>query len=271
MKKLTLALVVQNCVAGEFEINLNSTIDFVSRAAVDKADIIIFPEMNLTGYTAGKKIRQIARPLSDQITEKFSSLAGNLGITILTGLAEQVSGDEDRIYASHLVFHPGKPVEIYRKIHTAPNEKPYFSAGHEARIFSGRQLKFGIQLCYDAHFPELSTAMAEQEADVIFLPHASPRGSSREKYESWMRHLSARAFDNGIFIAAVNQTGDNGTGLNFPGLALVLGPDGNIVSRSLDNKEQIHRVELDPEILEHVRSHRMRYFLPNRRRDLFPL
>ena len=273
MNKIHLALVVQNCVAGEFDTNLQSTFDYISRAAENRADIIVFPEMNLTGYTAGEEIKNIARPLQKTVIEKFSGLAREFGLIILSGLAEREirEGAEDRIFATHLVFHPQKPMETYRKIHTAPNEKPYFSSGDQIPVFEGQDFRFGIQLCYDAHFPELSTVMAEKKADAVFLPHASPRGSSREKCRSWMRHLSARAFDNGIFVAAVNQTGRNGAGLNFPGLALVLGPDGNLLSKSLEPGEHIHMTELDLEVLNRFRSHRMRYFLPNRRKDLFPI
>ncbi len=70
----------------------------------------------------------------------------------------------------------------------------------------------GIQLCYDAHFPELSTRMAVNGADIIFMPHASPRGTPSQKLTSWLRHLTARAFDNGVFIVACNQNGDNQKG-----------------------------------------------------------
>lgn len=273
MKPLTLALAVQNSAAGEFEKNFRSTLDLISRAAADRTDIIVFPEMNLTGYTSGEQLWNIACPMDHTLAETFSRLARDLGIIILTGLAEKVvqAGKPDQIFAAHFVFQPGKPVDCYRKIHTAPNEKPYLASGNQVRVFQAASFRFGIQLCYDAHFPELSIAMAERRADLIFLPHASPRGSSREKYKSWMRHLCARAFDNGIFIAAVNPTGPNGAGLNFPGLALVLGPDGTVVSRSLKQGEHLHLVELNPELLHRVRSHRMRYFLPNRRKDLFPI
>lgn len=81
-----------------------------------------------------------------------------------------------------------------------------------------------------------------------------------------MRHLPARAFDNGTFVAAVNQTGENGSGLTFPGLALAIGPDGYLISK--ETKEGIHMVEMDMEAVRRVRSHKMRYFLPNRRPDL---
>ncbi|MCP4720002.1 MAG: amidohydrolase [Desulfobacteraceae bacterium] len=266
MKHFRVALVVQKCIPGAFEKNLFSTMEAVCQASSKKAGMVVFPEMNLTGYYAGPKIRSIAQPVSHQFIQSLSKAADKFDITILAGMAEKA---ENTIYASHLVFSPHRPMERYQKVHMAPNEKEYCSAGNHVPTFQCKNIHFGIQLCYDAHFPELSTSMAVKGADIIFIPHASPRGSSREKYRSWMRHLTARAFDNGIFIAALNQTGDNTRGLIFPGLALLIGPDGNIISKFIDPKEKIHYIDIDLTALDRVRSHRMRYFLPNRRPDLF--
>ena len=267
MNGIKLALSVQKSIPGEFERNLSATIKFISQAAVNKADMVVFPEMNLTGYLAGPKILSIAQPVDRQLIQTLSNAADKFNISILTGMAEK--GENNRIYATHLVFQPGSAVEHYRKIHTAPNEKAYFSPGNRIKVFQNKNIHFGIQLCYDAHFPELSTAMALKQADILIIPHASPRGSSQKKYQSWMRHLTARAFDNGVFVAALNQTGNNKKGLEFPGLALLIGPDGNIVSRFIDPEEKIHYVNIDLTALERVRSHRMKYFLPNRRPELF--
>ena len=269
MKPVTLCLAVITCPCGNFEENLNSCEDIIQAAARKKADLVVFPEMNLTGYGTGSQVRSIARPVDADLITRFSRLSGQLNLAILAGLAEQA--DNGQIYGSHLVFTPHAPPGRYRKLHTAPNEQGVFTPGTRMPLFNHKGVRFGVQLCYDSHFPELSTAMALASADLIILPHASPRGTSREKYASWMRHLPARAFDNGVFIAAVNQTGDNGSGLQFPGLALVIGPDGNLISRSLSGKNHLHFVTLDPKDLTRVRSHRMRYFLPFRRSDLFPV
>jgi N-carbamoylputrescine amidase len=266
MKPLRLAFAVQRCVPGAFEKNLASSLETVARAAGQKARMVVFPEMNLSGYMAGPEILSIAQPVSQQLIQTLSAAADEFDISILVGMAE---AKDKQIFATHLVFSPGSPMAQYRKTHMAPNEQAYFSPGNDIQTFKNKDFCFGIQLCYDAHFPELSTAMAVQGADIIFIPHASPRGSSQEKYRSWMRHLTARAFDNGIFIAAVNQTGDNTRGLIFPGLALVIGPDGNIISKFIDPNERLHIVDIDLDLLDRVRSHRMRYFLPNRRTDLF--
>ncbi len=275
--KIKAALVIQNCPAGEFGHNLDSTLKLVSTAAKKKAKLVVFPEMNLTGYLTGPEIKNISRPVNKELTERFTTLATKYKIDILVGLAEQ---SQNSIYASHLIFSSDGLIEKYRKIHTAPFEKKYFTHGNRVVVFSAFGFKFGIQLCYDAHFPELSLSMALKGADVILIPHASPRGTSQEKFDSWTRHLRARAFDNGVYVAACNQAGTNNMGLEFPGLCLLIGPDGNILYQSVNDpknnlqpsdKNSIHIIELNKAVIEHVRMHKMRYFLPNRRSDLFRL
>lgn len=267
MKKIRVGLAIQQSIAGEFEENLNRTLSTIAKAGAQQADFLVFPEMNLTGYLSGSRIQGIARPLDTSWIGSLSQASNRHNITILTGLAELA--DDDCIHATQLVISPHAPLSSYRKIHLAPYEAPYFSPGSRIQVFERQGLRFGIQLCYDAHFPELSTAMALKGADIIFIPHASPRGSSTEKYRSWMRHLTARGFDNGVFVAAVNQTGDNQGGLEFPGLALVIGPDGYLVSECMKPGETIHFTEIDLSAISRVRDHKMRYFLPNRRTDLF--
>ncbi|MCF6246546.1 MAG: amidohydrolase [Desulfobacula sp.] len=267
MTSIQTALIIQNCRAGFFEHNLAQTLDFISQSARSGAKIIVFPEGNLTGYVTGKEVLSISRALNGDIIKPLSRIAVDLKVTILTGLAEKTNQNE--IFATHLVFTPDGSFQRYRKIHTAPFEKTYYSAGNDIVLFKSHGLRFGIQLCYDAHFPELSLAMALNGADIIFIPHASPRGTCQEKYDSWLRHLTARAFDNGIYVAACNQIGDNLMGLSFPGISILIGPDGNVVSDLKTGKQNIHMVLIDTDKIKEIRSHKMRYFLPNRRQDLF--
>ena len=125
MRKIRAALVVQNCPANNFERNLTHTLESVSKAAGMKADIVVFPEMNLTGYAAGDISN--ARPLDPEWTEQLSSLATRHNLAILTGLVELDT--EKKIYATHLVFRPNKHFAFYRKIHVSPFEAPYFTSG----------------------------------------------------------------------------------------------------------------------------------------------
>ena len=84
MKTIKVALIVQNCIAGNFEQNLESTLLFITKATQKGAKIIVFPEMNLTGYVAGPDITNIARPITqDNMVSVFSNLSKKFELTIL--------------------------------------------------------------------------------------------------------------------------------------------------------------------------------------------
>lgn len=267
MKNLRIAVVVCNARVGETRRNLDKVIAFAQKARKAAADIVCFPELNITGYSHHTDILSVAEPIPGPASETLSKIAASHGLLILAGLAEK--GNDNRIYATHIIAMPDGKLETYRKLHIAPPEKEIYTPGNAAPIFTFKESIFGIQLCYDTHFPELSRKMAIKGAEILFLPHASPRGLSVEKHRSWMRHLTARAFDNSLFVIACNQTGCNGKGLAFPGNSVVLDPAGNIIEKSLSGRETMMLVDLKAETLDNIRGSRMHFFLPNRRRDLF--
>ena len=84
-----------------------------------------------------------------------------------------------------------------------------------------------------------------------------------------MRHLPGRAFDNGVFVVACNQVGRTGEGLSFPGVALAIGPTGQVIASYCGNEDRMLLADLRMEELRAVREHRMRYFVPNRRPELY--
>ncbi|MBW2441910.1 MAG: nitrilase [Deltaproteobacteria bacterium] len=267
MKDIRIAAVIFNAVVGQVQQNLERMIPWVERAKAEGADLICFPELNVTGYSTNPVIKDSAESIPGPISRKLEQIAGDSGAIILAGMAER--DDKGRLFASHLVVLPDGIAGTYRKLHIAPPEKAVFSQGQRVSLFNIGGINVGIQLCYDAHFPELSTRMAIDGADVIFMPHASPRGTPPQKLDSWMRHLSARAFDNGVFIVACNQVGENQIGLEFPGLAVAIGPSGNIMKDKTSDSEGMLIADLKAKDLSAVRNHRMRYFLPNRRPDLY--
>jgi N-carbamoylputrescine amidase len=194
-------------------------------------------------------------------------MARESGVLILAGLVEK--GADGRIFASQLVADEQGLQGVYRKCHLSPFEQPLYSAGKAFPVFRFRDATFGIELCYDTHFPELSTLLTLNGAEILFCLHASPRGTPEEKQRSWMRHLSARAYDNGVFVVACNQTGDNDDGLDFPGLAFALNPSGEVIDEDVSGDEGILMADLAAAELAYVRENPMRYFLPNRRPELY--
>jgi N-carbamoylputrescine amidase len=267
MNDIRIAAVMMNCPVGRVQDNLDRMAGWIQAAKKRAADLVCFPEMNITGYSTREGIKDSAETVPGTISQSVLALAREFKLAILAGLLEKDS--RGHVFASHLVVTPRGVAGIYRKIHIAPPETDVFSPGNTIALFKIKGVKLGIQLCYDVHFPELSTRMATDGADVIFMPHASPRGTPAEKFNSWMRHLPARAFDNGLYVVACNQTGNNQSGLNFPGVSVVLDPAGRIIKKNTGGKEDMVVANLEADELEKVRGHRMRYFLPNRRPDLY--
>ncbi len=267
MEDIRIAAVACNCPVGNVAANLSAMEEAVRRAAAGGAGLVCFPELNLTGYCNRPELSAAALPVSGPEVGAASRLASDFGIVVLAGMAEK--GDDGNTYASHLALTPDGGVGVYRKVHIAPPERGIFSAGNRIPVFTAAGIRFGIQLCYDAHFPELSSAMAAKGAEVIFIPHASPRGDAKEKHDSWMRHLPARAFDNSVFVVAVNQAGENCSGLGFAGNVVAIDPSGNLIGKDLSGRERLFFADLKAEALNRVRGHEMRYFFPNRRADLY--
>ncbi len=269
MKDIRIAVVVSNARVGNTANNLEQMAAWIKKSAEKKASIVCFPEMAITGYHVQKKIIEVAETVPGPSTDYLTNLAKIYKITILAGLAEKKLNSH--ISATHVVIAPERIKGVYRKVHLGPSEKELFISGGAIPVFKDNGIQFGIQLCYDAHFPDLSTAMALKGADLIFIPHASPRTSPDEKTKSWMRHLPARAYDNGVFIIACNQCGKNGKGLNFPGVGVVLSPSGEVIQSYAGTDEHMIIADLKAADLKKVRSHKMRYFLPNRRPKIYKL
>ncbi len=267
MKDIRIAVAVSRSPLGQIAYNLETVQKMTIRAARHGAAMVCFSELNVTGYGLGQALRDAALSASDPVLDRLAETASRSGVVILAGLAEKAPGA--LVYAAHWVFWPDGRRQAYRKVHIAPPEKGVLTGGDRAPLFEAAGVRFGIQLCYDAHFPELSTRMALDGAELIFVPHASPHGTVRQKRDSWRRHLTARAFDNGVFVVACNQSGENGAGLSFPGLAMIIGPDGAILAGKSAAGDSLLIADLCAESLCRVREHRMRYFLPHRRPEVY--
>jgi N-carbamoylputrescine amidase len=267
MHDLVVASVCMHSEPGEVDKNLERMESFVHEASERSAGAVLFPELSVSGYTLKEpeKIYDLAR--SRRILEQIVRMAHDARLIIMAGMVEII--EEGRPYISHVVAGPDGVLGVYRKTHLSPPEKEKYREGGGLEIFHERDLAFGLELCYESHFPEISTVFSLKGADVLFMPHATPRGTPDEKMKSWLRHLPARAFDNGVFVVACNQVGKNGEGLVFPGVILAFDPQGRIMASYTGNEEKMVFVELKAEVLKETRAHRMKYFLPHRRPELY--
>lgn len=267
VKDLCIAAVIMRSELGRPELNLARMATFLREAASKGVHIICFPEACITGYGVHPNVRELADPIPGALSEAVLGMALESGLTILAGLIERDEGG--RLYLSHMVASPEGFLGSYRKTHIGPPEKGLFEGGSEIPVFRDRDIVFGIELCYDAHFPELSTQLALKGAEVLFLAHASPRGSPRQKAGGWMRYLPARAVDNGVFVVACNQTGKNPSGLSFPGLGLIYDPRGQLIAKAIGWEERMLVATLKEETLRRVRQHPVARYLHHRRPELY--
>lgn len=266
-----IALAITGARLDDFSGQMAEVEHWAEKAARKKARYLIFPEMHLTGYATDAASLARSAVSSGKVLPVLSRISARWNLVLLCGFAEK---GEHGFFASHAVVFPTGETGIYRKIHLGPPERGLYTEGSAACIFPENRLQkpvltFGIQLCYDAHFPELSTHMAVSGCDLICIPHASPRGTPAMKRDSWMRHLPARAFDTGTYVAAVNPVGSDGKKKTYPGIGLVIGPDGRVVDELLTETPALLFSSIDPEKVAKARSHRMTDFLSARRPDLY--
>jgi predicted amidohydrolase len=267
MDDLTVAAACMTAQPGRIERNLERIRAIAMEAAAGGADMLCLPELSVTGYSLTDP-ESLCRGLNGRVLiERLVGIAKASNLVILAGLVEPREGAPP--YIGHVAAGPAGLLAVHRKTHLSPTERGVFSPGDHVEVFTWRDTTFGIQLCYEAHFPEISTVMALKGAEVLFIPHASPRGDPEQKRSSWMRHLPGRAFDNGVFVVAVNQVGETEGGFDFPGAILVLGPDGREIAHYAGEEEKIVYARVRKQDLDAIRRHRMRYFLPWRRPELY--
>jgi N-carbamoylputrescine amidase len=112
-------------------------------------------------------------------------------------------------------------------------------------------------------------ALALKGAEIIFIPHASPRESGEEKRERWLRYLSARAYDNSVFLIACNPCGRTENGFTFPGAAIILNPKGEVLASNKKDEDEVVYALLQKETLQRVRENPHGFFLNKRRPELY--
>ena len=230
MKNLRVGLAQLNTTVGDFDSNIRLILDAATKAKESDADVVIFPELAITGYPPEDLL--LRRPFIDQAMAKLKSLAEqakNLP-PIVVGCLDF----EQHLYNSAAVLYEGKIQGIYHK-QMLPNygvfdEERYFQSGNSIEMFEIGGVLTGVTICEDMWYPEGPVRQLSLEgAQIILNLNASPFHAGKTDYRE--RMISTRATDNTVAIAYVNQVGGQDD-LVFDGNSIVVDAKGNVIGRA---------------------------------------
>jgi predicted amidohydrolase len=209
-------------------------------------DLLIFPEMTLTGFTMQSE--KFAEKIEGESFSYFASLAKKFECDIITGIIELRSGK----YFNAIIHieKNGKLKNHYHKIHpfSFSSEDKHFSAGDKPVITEINGLKTGLSICYDLRFPELYRFYAKEKVHLIIIIANWPD----TRIEHWCTLLKSRAIENQCYVAGVNRVGKDPK-LNFLGFSCVCDPMGKEII-AVENDEGIILAEIEKTEVEDVRS-----------------
>ncbi len=221
--------------------------------AAEAADMYVFGEMALTGYSCRDEFRELAEDADGPSINAVKKIASERSCHVVFGMPFKER--EGVISNAAVMVHPDGQVNIYRKSFLANfgpfEEKFYFAPGDGMPIFETAYGKIGMCICYDLFFPELVKGLALKGADMIICISASPT-TTQEFFE---KVLPARAIENTTFIAYSNLVGTQ-ENLVFWGGGQVYGPKGNLIARGKYLKEGAVTAEIDFSNTEEARASR---------------
>jgi predicted amidohydrolase len=221
---------------GDKAANLAKMKTFTIDAAKQGNNIIIFPELALSGYECSedmgpeKKSCQMHRELAETIpgpsTKEMAELAKDLDVYIIFGMPEQDKTNSDTRYIASVVIAPEGILGAYRKIHLPPwprfTESLCFSPGDAVPVWKTRYGNIGVLICYDFYFfPELARIMALKEATLLINTTASAAGPGKPYYI--VQQTGARATENLVYAASANLVGKERT-KTYYGHSVIAGP-----------------------------------------------
>ena len=298
MQDLRAAVVQFQHAPGDKGANLRTIENFVEEAARQDVDLIVFPEMCITGYwhvrnLSRKEVEALSEPVpSGASCGALSAMARKYDLSIGAGLIER--NDEGRLYNSYVVAMPDGRTECHRKLHTFISE--HMDSGRDYTVFDLPDgTRAGILICYDNNLIENARITALYGAEILIAPHQtggcrsrSPRAMGPIDVELWerrredpeavraefqgpkgrswlLRWLPARAHDNGMYLLFSNGVGRDDDEVRT-GNAMILDPYGEIIAESRAIEDDMVVADLEADVLA---SSSGRRWLGARRPELY--
>lgn len=244
---MRIALVSLNQFWEDKEANFQICAQSVSEAKIYSADLVIFPEMTLTGFSMNSIL--LAEHTENSISlDFFRNIALTHAITIHFGMT---TTESNCYYNCSLTINSeGKVVSNYKKIHpfSYSNEDVYYSAGTELSQFEIHGKTFGSTICYDLRFPEIYSALSNDSHAIINIA-----SWPKKRIDQWRKLLMSRAIENQIYLIGVNRTGTDGNSVEYEESSMIIDPKGTPIPPLFQNPP-LYIYEVDFEVGEAYRK-----------------
>lgn len=205
------------------------------------AALTVFPECAVPGYCFDSLAEALpfAQPIPGPATSRISEVCREVGGYAIFGLLEL---DGSRVFNAAVLTGPQGVIGSYRKVHlpylgidmfTTHGDRPF-------AVHSAGDLRVGMNICYDAAFPEASRSLALLGADLIALPTNWPPGAECTACSV----INARALENAVYFIAVNRVGTE-RGFPFIGRSKIVDTNGNTLAESQTTDEELLFAEID--------------------------
>ncbi len=227
-------------VLGDVDRNLVRAREAIEEAVAGDADLVVFPELCLSGYAVGATEREIGLAADEP---SLTGLAGEADEhALVIGFPELGRGG--RVYNSAAFVDSGALCHVHRKLYLPTyggfEERKHFSAGTAMRAFDTRFGRMAVLICNDAWQPALAFLACQDGAEVLLLPansaHSDPRQLDVRCYWRDITRLYARLFE--CYVVFVNRVGDE-RGLRFWGGSHVVDPRGEILCECPEDAERV--------------------------------
>jgi predicted amidohydrolase len=217
---MNVALVSLAPVWEDVRASLTLAADRVARAAAAGAELVVLPELTLTGFTMNAA--SMAEPSASSPTvQAFSSLAREHGVAIAFGVA--LEGERRPRNTLVVVSRDGAEVARYAKLHPFTNagEERSYEAGEALVVADVGGVRFGLSICYDLRFGGMYDALADR-VDAYLVVANWPA----QRISHWTALLRARAIETQAWVLGVNRTGTDGNDLEYPSSTAAYDPRG---------------------------------------------
>jgi len=243
-EKFKVALAQISCKQGDKAENIREIEKNVAKSKKQGAELVIFPELSLTGYILRDQVYELAETIPGPSITLLEKMAKKANVHIVVGMPELSEKTQATIYNTAVLIGPSGFIGKYRKMylptHSVFEEKRYFRPGYQTAMFDTELGKIGLIICYDVFFPEVSRLTRLKGAQLIVCISAAP-AVRRVFFETL---TAARAIEDTVFLAYVNLVGIE-DGLQFWGGSRLIGPNGKIIVKAKYDEEDLVVGEVD--------------------------